>query len=53
MTITLEQIDNTLRTYKKAFKNNLLTEKEKKECLKKIGEFQILRKKFLKEKNDN
>ncbi|GEM_PF-5554965 len=33
---TLEQVENTIRTYKDALKNNQLTKKEKKICIRKI-----------------
>ncbi len=48
MTVNLEQVDGTIRTYRKALSQNSLTDKEKQECLKKIKEYEELRKKILK-----
>jgi len=48
--ITLKQINNTLRTYKKALLDNSLMKKEKKECLEKIKELENMRKIY---ENDN
>ena len=43
MAVTVEQIDNTIRTYEQALKNNPLTEKEKVQCRKKIAELEEMK----------
>jgi len=46
MTITIEQIEGTIRTYEKALKENPLSEKEKQECLKKIKQLELMKEKL-------
>ena len=50
MTINLEQIDGTIRTYEKALRENYLNDKEKLECLEKIDNLKKMKQKFLEKK---
>ena len=45
---TPKQLENTIRTYKDALRNNSLTEKEKTLCLKKIKALEKLKNSSLK-----
>ncbi len=47
MTITIEQINGTIRTYEKSLKENPLTDNEKRECLEKIEKLKKMKNEFI------
>jgi len=50
MVITIDQINNTVRTYQQALKNNPLTDKERAECVEKIKHLETMKSKLLNKK---